>query len=319
MQQISTGEFIFIVGSPRSGTTLLGEILDTLPDVAQWYEPYFIWDRHFRNHPHDERTVSDATDRVARQIRTHFLRYRKDVKCPVLVDKSPRNSLKIPFIRTIFPEARFIHLLRDGRDVVLSIHREWRRRIEIAEGKDAERKFDHAAAAGVIRRWLKRQPFWADRIRALWFETGGHLFDRSRHLNRLRWGGHTGWGPKFRGWDTYFRNEPLMRFNARQWHACVDRIDRAWGEIAEDRKLVIRYEDLLTDPEAAFEKLGRFIGTRHTQALSSSIQKLKRGNFNKWKTEMSQCQAEQIHDIVSPMLMQMGYETDPQWHRRVNG
>jgi hypothetical protein len=42
------GSFVFIVGSPRSGTTIFGELLDKHPQLSQWYEPYFVWDRFFR-------------------------------------------------------------------------------------------------------------------------------------------------------------------------------------------------------------------------------------------------------------------------------
>jgi len=313
MQLKENRKFVFIVGSPRSGTTLLGEIFDSLPDVAQWYEPYFIWDRQFRNHPHDERSARDANAEVTEQIRKDFFRYHRHSNCRILVDKSPRNSLKIPFIRSIFPEARFIHLLRDGRDVVLSIQREWLKRIKIARGEGVDRKFNYTAATKVVNRWLKRQPFIEDRLRAFWFETGWHVFNRSRHLNRLRWGGEIGWGPKFKDWEKFFQKEPLIRFNARQWVSCLERINQSWSELPKDRKLLIRYEDLLTNPENTFDQMGRFIGTENNQKLFTSIQRLKRNNFNKWKFEMDRSQAEYIHDILTPMLIQLGYESDPKW------
>ena len=53
--------FVFIVGSPRSGTTILGELLDRHQHISQWYEPYFVWDHFFRTAPDDERTEAEAT------------------------------------------------------------------------------------------------------------------------------------------------------------------------------------------------------------------------------------------------------------------
>ena len=104
----------------------MGEILDKHGQVSQWYEPYFVWDHYFRTVSHDERTAEDAVVKVNYQIYTDFCNYKRKKECLVLIDKSPRNSLKIPFILKIFPEARFIHLLRDGRDVTLSIRKEWK-------------------------------------------------------------------------------------------------------------------------------------------------------------------------------------------------
>ena len=93
MTKTRKDSFVFIVGSPRSGTTIFGELLDKHPLISQWYEPYFVWDRFFRMAPHDERTAEDANDRVKAQIYRDFNRYRKHKRCLVLIDKSPRNSL----------------------------------------------------------------------------------------------------------------------------------------------------------------------------------------------------------------------------------
>jgi len=38
-----------------------------------------------------------------------------------IVIKNPRNSLRIPFIKKLFPDAKFLHIIRDGRDVTCSL------------------------------------------------------------------------------------------------------------------------------------------------------------------------------------------------------
>jgi hypothetical protein len=43
-----------------------------------------------------------------------------------LVEKSPRNSLRVPFMRALFPDARFIHLVRDPRPNIASLYRAWK-------------------------------------------------------------------------------------------------------------------------------------------------------------------------------------------------
>lgn len=40
-------------------------------------------------------------------------------------DKTPRYALQIKEIRTLLPEARFIHLIRDGRDAMISLRQQW--------------------------------------------------------------------------------------------------------------------------------------------------------------------------------------------------
>lgn len=241
--------FVFIIGSPRSGTTVLGELLDKHEDISQWYEPYFIWDHYFRDRIHDERSAADATPKIRKQIYKNFIRYQKSSGSSVIVDKSPRNSLKIPFIRQIFPNARFIHLIRDGRDVTLSINKEWLRRKSIVQNAENKGGFDYNKAFAVINEWLGRQPFLIDKIRAFWFETHGHIFNKSRHLNRLRWNGDVGWGPRFAGWEDIKHQTSLLQFNAYQWVRCVERIQKHWSDIPEEKKLEIHYEELTNEGE----------------------------------------------------------------------
>jgi hypothetical protein len=305
--------FVFIVGSPRSGTTILGEILDKHPQVSQWYEPYFVWDHFFRLAADDERTAADATAKVREQIIRDFSRYRKKKGTAVLVDKSPRNSLKIPFILTIFPDARFIHLLRDGRDVTLSIHKEWLRRRSITQNPDNQGRFNYAAAAKILRNFLVRQPFLQDKIRALWFETHGHIFNKAKHLNRLRWKGDIGWGPRFKSWADVYTRTSLLQFNAYQWRNCLKSIQCSWKLISVDHRLTIRYEDLIINPESKIGEIINFMGLTASTDFLSSLPRLEADNYNKWKTEFTKNQLKEIHSILTPELIDQSYAGSEAW------
>jgi hypothetical protein len=305
--------FVFIVGSPRSGTTILGELLDKHPYVGQWYEPYFVWDRFFRETPHDERTAADATSRVKEQICRDYTNYKQKKKCLVLVDKSPRNSLKIPFILEIFPGAKFLHLLRDGRDVTLSIHKEWIRRRHIVENPAEKGKFNYLEAIRVIRKFLTRQPFIRDKIKALWFETHGHFFDKTKHLNRLRWKGEIGWGPRFNSWESIYYQSALLQFNAYQWLNCIMCIKQNWHLIPKHHRLTIRYEDLIRDQDKKISEILSFIGIEGNNEFMTSLPKLKANNYNKWKKEFTMEELRQIHPILSNPLIELDYAESEIW------
>jgi hypothetical protein len=307
------GSFVFIVGSPRSGTTIFGELLDKHPLLSQWYEPYFVWDRYFRLAAHDERTAADATARVSRQIFRDFDRYRKNKKCLVLIDKSPRNSLKIPFILKIFPRARFVHLLRDGRDVTLSIHKEWHKRRSIVNDPKQKGQFNYFKALSVLKKFLERQTFLQGKLRALWFETHGHFLNKSKQLNRIRWEGEIGWGPRFKNWQGMFAKTSLLQFNAHQWSACVRCIQRDWNLIHQKNRLTLRYEDLITNPEKKVNEILEFIGLSSSKEFIDSLPELKANNFNKWKNEFTPNQLEDIHPILTPHLMKLGYAGSEEW------
>jgi len=305
--------FVFIIGSPRSGTTILGEILDKHEEISLWYEPYFVWDRYFRRFPHDERTAEEATPKVCKQVYTNFLRYKQKTGSDIIVDKSPRNSLKIPFLRKIFPQARFIHIIRDGRDVTLSIYKEWMRRKNIVNDPQKAHNFDYKNALIVIGDWLQRQPFIIDKIRALWFETHGHFINKYRHLNRLRWHGAVGWGPRFKDWEKHFHEKSTLQFNAIQWLKCIESINNNWSEIPIEQKIEIRYEDLIGREKQIITNILSFLNLNAKESFWNSIPKLKPNNFNKWKNEFSKVQISQIHPILTPMLIELGYEDNFDW------
>jgi len=305
----------FIIGSPRSGTTILMEILDKHAQIRQWYEPYFVWDRYFRDFPDDERRPEDCTQKVRHQIHRDFSRFQKKTGCELVVDKSPPNSLKIPFILEIFPRAKFIHILRDGRDVTLSIHKEWNLRRNIVRDATRRNRFNYAGAARVIRVWLARQPFLGDKIRALWFETHGHLLDKSKHLNRLRWNGVVGWGPRFKGWKEIFHESSILQFNAHQWLKCVDSIHNSWPEIPEDQRLEIRYEALISQPESILTRVLQFLKVEIYKEFFQALPTLKKNNFDKWKKEFTKDQLGELHPILTPKLQELGYEKRANWHQ----
>jgi hypothetical protein len=307
--------YAFIVGSPRSGTTILGELLDSHRRVSQWYEPYFIWDHHFRLAPDDERRASDADERVCAFITGQFSRYRRDHGNPVVVDKSPRNSLKIPFIRAIFPQARFIHIIRDGRDATLSIHREWQKRLSVVTGHTGTDRLQHGAAVKVVLKWLRRQPFWRDRLRALTFELGSGWLDRSRHLNRLRWNGAVGWGPRFAGWTEMMRSNSLLRFNALQWARCTRSVLDCWPDIPDECKLEIHYETMIRQGRETLRTVCDFLGIEWCPDLEYATARLNPDNFGKWKTAFSREQLLALGPLLTPELISTGYVADDNWYR----
>jgi tetratricopeptide (TPR) repeat protein len=120
---------VFLVGFPRSGTTLLEQVLASHPDVAAMEERTCLMDSAA------EFFGSDADlDRLAAlseaELDTWRQAYWKRVaetepllSSPVFVDKMPLNAVFLPLIAKLFPAAKILFALRDPRDVVLSCFR----------------------------------------------------------------------------------------------------------------------------------------------------------------------------------------------------
>ncbi|HET8818939.1 MAG TPA: sulfotransferase [Xanthomonadaceae bacterium] len=133
---------LFIVSAPRSGSTLLFETLSAAPGLHtigneshQLIEGIAALDPVQRGHDSNRLTADDATPEVVAALRARFhaaLRDR-DGRPPApgkpvrMLEKTPKNALRVPFLRAVFPEARFIYLHRDPRQVLGSMIDGWQR------------------------------------------------------------------------------------------------------------------------------------------------------------------------------------------------
>ena len=143
--------FVFIVGAPRSGTTLLRRMVDAHRDIAVTRETHWI-----TKVLEGENAVSPdapATPEVLARLRAHRKFARTEVDGPALDrlvaraapvsyaelitkvfdlygeaqgkrlvgDKVPDYVRNLPLLHRLWPAAKFVHLIRDGRDVCLSM------------------------------------------------------------------------------------------------------------------------------------------------------------------------------------------------------
>jgi hypothetical protein len=117
------------LGFPRSGTTLLEVVLDGHPGVASLDEHELLVDavHRFMGEPPDLHALARADDAELIGLReAYWNRVREadvDVTGKVFVDKYPLNTLKLPLIAKLFPQARILFACRDPRDVVLGCFR----------------------------------------------------------------------------------------------------------------------------------------------------------------------------------------------------
>ena len=120
---------VFVVGFPRSGTTLLEQMLDAHPDFRSMDERAFIHEliegMELAGQPYPG-GLADLTAREADQLRDVYFRRVERVVPELgkhqLVDKNPLNMLCLPMIMRLFPQARIILCLRHPCDVLLSCY-----------------------------------------------------------------------------------------------------------------------------------------------------------------------------------------------------
>jgi hypothetical protein len=122
---------IFIIGTGRSGSTILGVLMSVHRDVGFLNEPKALWHavypcgdvfgQYSKGPVRYSLDESAATEEVRRRARRLFGAYLRAVASSRVVDKYPELIFRVPFVRAIFPDARFIFLVRNGWDTCRSI------------------------------------------------------------------------------------------------------------------------------------------------------------------------------------------------------
>lgn len=126
---------IFIVGMGRSGSTILGKILSLHPDIgflneskAVWYtvDPQCDIVGHFQTGAAKYHlTAEDAGLMQQQTARKLFYFYAGLTRSRRILDKNPEIVYRLSFVKTIFPDAKFILLVRNGWDTVYSVAHWW--------------------------------------------------------------------------------------------------------------------------------------------------------------------------------------------------
>ena len=129
-QKENKGEnLIFIVGLPRSGTTLLHQIISSHSKTFGAEESHIVSDffnKKFKNENSiinfysNELVNKDACSKLSSEILSKYEMYDQN---KIIVDKMPFNFKWIGFIKILFPQAKIIHSNRNPADSAFSIYR----------------------------------------------------------------------------------------------------------------------------------------------------------------------------------------------------
>lgn len=136
---------IFIIGTGRSGTTILGICLGIHKDVGFLNEPKAVWAYAYNkedligsynltpaSYQLDENDFSILIKNRVNRIYGHFLRISRSNR---VVDKYPELVFRTNFVKKVFPDAKFIFLHRDGHSTCSSISH-WSERLGLHENNE---------------------------------------------------------------------------------------------------------------------------------------------------------------------------------------
>ncbi len=160
---VSDAEPIIVGGCGRSGTTLMRVILDTHEAVCCgpetsllccWRPRWFFLRklaRSFDLPAWEIRDLIKPTRSHAEFVDRFFDRIRRENGAERWAEKTPRNVHAVPYVFRHFPNARFIHMIRDGRDTVCSLRKH--PRFRTVRGQSVPTNINNPLRA-CIRRWV---------------------------------------------------------------------------------------------------------------------------------------------------------------------
>ncbi len=126
-RSVSQLRHVFVVGAPRSGTTLVRSVLavhDNLGAIDVETGFFMLRDLFSYHYRGLKREDLDACRRASRDIVQFYDAYTQAILARTdagrFVEKTPQHVLRIAFLRRHFPAAQFINLCRDGRDCLCS-------------------------------------------------------------------------------------------------------------------------------------------------------------------------------------------------------
>lgn len=280
---------IIIIGAPRSGTNMLRDILCESQGVGTWPcdEINYIWRHGNVKQETDEFCTEMASPSVKKFIRNEFDSFAKKGKLNVVVEKTCANSLRVPFIEKVVPEAKYIFIVRDGVDAVGSAMLRWTAELDIPY---ILKKVRYVPISDL--------PYYGFRY------LGSRLYKLVSRQKRLSF-----WGPQFKGLHEALEGHSLEEVCALQWQRCVDLSEEAFSRIPEDKVIRVKYEDFVAKPA---EELNRILVELNipfeVAKVEDSVKSVTSSSLGKGRKALNQNQLKKVSNLVSDTLQRYGYE-----------
>lgn len=277
---------IIVIGSPRSGTTLLGNLLGVHPRLAQVEEPRLTW-KFGNDSKSDMLRASDARPEVCRHIRESFAQAVRSAGRSRLIEKTPSNSLRMEFVERVLPGCIFIHTIRDGIESVLSIRKFW---AQHAHGVPKEKLMQRLKEID-----FKRAPYYIK-----------ELVRRAAPKSLSGLVGPPVWGPRIPGIDCLLTELSLLEVCCLQWRMCVEQACDYGRQLPSGRYLEVRLEDMSSE---LLTSVLRFCDLEMTPEVQQGFQAM----FDEGLTTRRKSQADPedlatIHRWIGPTMSWLGQE-----------
>lgn len=279
---------LVIIGAPRSGTNMLRDVLCSFDRVSTWPcdEINYIWRHGNVRYPSDEIPESCAVPEVRSYIRSQFDKLARTQNCKYVVEKTCANSLRVPFVDAVVPEAKYVFIYRDGLDATGSAKLRWTAKLDIPYILEKVRFVPKTDLPYYGLRY-----FWARVYR---------LISREKRL--------AFWGPALDDMQTILQNHTLNEVCALQWQRCVDKAEETFSGMPEDKVIRVRYEDFVRQPAEELARILTFMGKEVSpENIAGAVERVSARSLGKGRKALGEEEVSRLEGLVGESLERYGY------------
>lgn len=267
---------------------MLRDVLTQAPGVATWPcdEINYIWRHGNLRYPSDEFPSDLARSSVQTYIRRQFDWVARRYGARVVVEKTCANSLRVPFVDQVIPEARYIFIHRDGLDTVGSAMARWQAPLEIPY---LARKARFVPVSDL--------PWHAIRY------FGGRLHRLASREGRVGL-----WGPQLDGMERLLAAHPLDEVCALQWARCAESAADAFGGMPGEMWLSVTYEEFVREPEKELGRVLDFAGLEAPhERVRAAVADVRADSVGKGRAQLPEETVARLRGLVGDTLRRFGY------------
>ena len=221
-------ELIILIGAARSGTKAFRDLFMTNNNISVIpYDINYIWNIGNENSENDLFPPLQGGQKSIKKISNFVSKYFK--KNNILVEKTVSNTIRVPYVLSIFPNAKFIFLYRHGLDVIESVDRQWEKKVE---KNYIFKKLMHVPVKQLLTYGLKYFKRNLDKKTTDYF-----------------------WGVKTPNLINDLNTLPRIEAIANQWDFCVSKMLQD-SKLIDDQNIInVFYEDFVKDPKKAVKNI----------------------------------------------------------------
>jgi len=279
---------VIIIGAPRSGTNMLRDILTSLSGFASWPcdEINYIWRHGNARYPSDQIPEKLATAKITRYIEQQFLSISKAYDVEFVVEKTCANSLRVPFVDAVLPDAKYVFIYRDGIDATGSAKERWTAKLDIPYILEKVKYVP-----------LMDLPYYG--LRYLW----ARVYRLISSEKRLAF-----WGPALDNMQFILQKHTLNEVCALQWQQCVDKAEQAFAKMSDNKVVRVRYEDFVREPSIELGRIVEFLGLDVPPAtIDKAVQGVSSLSLGKGRKALGGEEVANLEALVGDTLKRYDY------------